>query len=144
MKVHICCTFLRSLCCVSDSISPAGPSEVDWILNDSGLSDCEVNLLSLVSTRNIGSDGTEENTGGGITDFLISACNKFDRKIKLNVPHFYVEFITKLSKLDDALYTIKISSGSPVVDSFRSKEYIKILMFQLEPSGKANLEIIKI
>jgi hypothetical protein len=80
MNVHICSTFLRSLCCVSDSISPAVPSEADWTFNDSGFSDCDVNLLSLVSTRNIGSDGTVVNIGGGITECLTSSYNKFDRK----------------------------------------------------------------
>jgi hypothetical protein len=28
-NTDICCTFLGSLCCVSDSISPAVPTEVD-------------------------------------------------------------------------------------------------------------------
>jgi hypothetical protein len=65
---YICCTFVWCLRCVSDSISPAVTSEVEWTFTGSGFSECEVSLLSPDSTTNIGSDGTVVNNGGGITD----------------------------------------------------------------------------
>lgn len=67
-NTSICCTFVWCLRCASDSTSPAITSEDNWICEGSGFSDCEVNLLSPVSTTNIGSDGTVVNNGGRITD----------------------------------------------------------------------------
>ena len=54
--------------CASDSNSPAVTSEDNWICEGSGFSKFEVNLLSPVSTTNIGSVGTVVNNGGRITD----------------------------------------------------------------------------
>jgi hypothetical protein len=68
-NTYICRTFVWCLRCASDSVSPAITIEDDWIFRGSGFSDCEVSLLSPDSTRNIGSDGTVENNGGGITVF---------------------------------------------------------------------------
>jgi len=78
-KIYICCTFVWCLCCASDSTSPAVTSEDNWICEGSGFSDCEVNLLSPVSTTNIGSVGTVVNNGGRITDSQhhSAICSKF-------------------------------------------------------------------
>ena len=67
-NTYICCTFVWCLRCASNSTSPAVTSEDNWICEGSGFSDSEVNLLSPVSTTNIGSEGTVVNNGGCITD----------------------------------------------------------------------------
>jgi hypothetical protein len=78
-NTYICCTFVWCLRCASDSTSPAVTSEDNWIFEGSRFSDCEVTLLSPVSTTNIGSDGTVVNNGGRITDFQhhSAICSEF-------------------------------------------------------------------